>query len=978
MKKTRFRRHMPMAQRIIYIPLVAIALIFIVVGYVSIQSAKASLMQQMASQAESLAHQMAQRIGDHRDAQSTIDQLLEEKIGLIGLAIANEKSVLNHLTLNAYAQRYQVKEINWFDEEGKILASSIPKYEGWIAPEGHPVQEFVNMSAKIWSEPIRKDSNSNRFNKYGYYRNVDQTFLQIALPADTVEALKHRFSEDYLVRALSKYEGIAQVNYLDSSFNILASASSMPQSLMVPLTQDAQALLNLGQVYALESQQANTYDVYVPIMDQGRVVGHLAVAFKMQQVNHAIIQTAAQIVALGILALIVVGSLMEWLLKSYVAHPIDALSKAMSKINIEKDITYRLPILDHDPFKKLRAITNEVLNITKNYFEEIIAHQEELIAANEELEATIGQLCASEEELRAQYDEIEAYAYHMGLLKQRYAIAIETTGCYIWEYHYQQDQLSISDNLVTYLGLSEDRFDLDTFVKHHIHEEDRRFFVQHLSNLTIPLLVGSEAIHFQMRLIGQSGEWQWYLMRGSISQDAASGQKIISGVMVDIHHQKVQEEYIQYLAEHDTLTGLLTRRKFEEIAAQSINAGQKGALLLIDIDNFKYINDYYGHLYGDQVLRHFSQRLSRFFDQEGSLYRLGGDEFIVHLTDKVDRDLIQQMILTFAQTLNENQWIEGFEQRLTLSTGVAVYPQDASRVEDLLMKADMAMYQAKKSGKNKHYFYSDDLQQALEHRLQVENHLRHALANNGFEVHYQPVIDAITNRIAYFEALIRLRDAVYTPTDLVNIAEESGIIHVIGEWVLVQVVEQLALWKKMGKTLCPVAVNLSPRQMMDPKLVQTIDQVLRRFKIPAHYLEIEITENILVENRAENLKTLEALRKLGIRIALDDFGTGYSSLNYLTFIPVDKIKLDKSLKDKFIDLESIQVMDSLISLAHGLQLKVVAEGVESELERKRLLYGKCDYLQGYFFSKPLSALDAGRWLVAHEMAVEESIQYQVT
>lgn len=967
------QRQLPMTQRIIYIPLVAMAIGFLMMGYLSIQTTRGSLMKQMTEHAVSLSEQMASRIDDHQQAMKTIDGLLEDKIELVGLAASDQYERFSGLTLRAISKRYGVGETNWFDATGTIIASTIHRYEGWVAPADHPVRVFMGMDAKVWSEPIRKDSESNRFNKYGYYRLNDGKFLQIALPADGVQRLTDQFTEAHLVSRLSDQKGIVNVAYFDKNFTLVASSKSQKQ-IFNPnlrafnpadsLDDTAKQRLRLGQKVSLQDPSSEFFEVYVPLLEKGLIKGTISIAYNLDAVRTAIWDSAIRIAVLGILTLVILVLLMEYLLKRYVATPIVELTDDMGKIHVETDRTYRLPEMSSDPFRELRQTTNQVLNITHQYFEEIIAHQEELIASNEELEAVVGQLSASEEELRAQYDEIEAYAHHMALLKKRYSIAIEATACYIWEYHFSNGSLVISDHLVERIGASSDVMPLEHFVSRFVHHDDMHLVLSSLGTMTMPLLAEAENLHLQMRLKEKDGSWHWYQMQGGMSGEEPLGGPQLAGVIVDIHRQKEQELYIQYIAEHDMLTGLFSRRKFQEHVSKAIDSGKSGAVMLMDIDNFKYINDFYGHVYGDKVLKHFAGLLKVHMCESSQVYRLGGDEFIIHVDGEEPVLRALECLDAFIEQLQEHQIIDGLEQRITVSTGVARYPEHANKVDDLLMKADMAMYHVKKSGKNHSSCYNEGLQEALRHRLKVENHLRHAIATDGFVLHYQPVMLAGTDQVAYFEALIRLKDNAYSPTDLIAVAEESGLINAIGGWVIEETIRQQVAWRSSGLCIRPIAINISPRQMMDVQLVGHISSLLERYQLPAEFIEVEITENILVENRVENLSTLHAFRDLGLKIALDDFGTGFSSLNYLTFIPVDKIKLDKSLKDKFIDHESNQVMDSLISLAHGLNLKVVAEGVETAHENARLISGRCDYLQGYFYSRPVDVAIAAQYLLA--------------
>ncbi|MCD4713433.1 MAG: EAL domain-containing protein [Clostridiales bacterium] len=418
---------------------------------------------------------------------------------------------------------------------------------------------------------------------------------------------------------------------------------------------------------------------------------------------------------------------------------------------------------------------------------------------------------------------------------------------------------------------------------------------------------------------------------------------------------QISEAYITHMAEHDALTELYNRRKFVEFLGSQLSSGKTGSVLLLDIDNFKNINDTLGHVYGDKVLVSVSKGLLEAVEGNAHVFRFGGDEFIVLMMDVTDTDSIDRCIENIVCHLDRGNEVEHIKNHITASIGVSRYPSNGNTVEELLLKADIAMYSAKKSGKNKRQFFFDDLISNFENRINIENRLRGALESNEFMIYYQPIIDAKTGDISSFEALLRLKDLSMPPNEFIPIAEENGMIVPIGKWVIREVLDQLQKWEASGFEIKPVAINLSPRQIYDATISEFVEEELTSRGIEPSMIEIEITESVLIDNKEENMKVLAALKKIGVIISLDDFGTGYSSLNYLTYMPVDKIKLDKSLKDRFIDMEDTKMMDGLISIAHGLNLKVVVEGVEEAGEFEKLVVTNCDYMQGYCFGRPSPA-----------------------
>ena len=422
---------------------------------------------------------------------------------------------------------------------------------------------------------------------------------------------------------------------------------------------------------------------------------------------------------------------------------------------------------------------------------------------------------------------------------------------------------------------------------------------------------------------------------------------------------KNQEEYIRFLAERDFLTDLYNRRKLSMNLEEGIKSGKNGTIILIDIDDFKNINDTLGHYYGDKVLKYVSRLVSSItFFEEYTPYRIGGDEFVLHIPGTFSESQMKTFIAYLFETFGKTHYIDNIKNTITASLGVVRYPEDANSVDEIIMKADLAMYNAKKQGKNRYCYFEQSMIESFDWKISIEKELREAVENNLFYLMYQPIVDAMTGRFKYFEALIRIKDSNIPPNIFIPVAEETGLILKIGRWVMEEAMAQIKIWENMGLENRKISVNVSPMQIQDYELISFLrDELIKNNVDPADF-EIEITESVLLENREHNIKVLENIKELGIKIALDDFGTGYSSLSYLTYIPVDKIKLDKSLKDRFLSLDNSQVIKGLISLCHGLDLKVVVEGVETLDESENLKIQNVDYLQGYYFSKPMKKEDA--------------------
>lgn len=422
-----------------------------------------------------------------------------------------------------------------------------------------------------------------------------------------------------------------------------------------------------------------------------------------------------------------------------------------------------------------------------------------------------------------------------------------------------------------------------------------------------------------------------------------------------------QKDYINYLAYHDALTELPNRRKFIEKLNYVLNKDYKGAVILLDLDNFKSINDSLGHVFGDSVLREFSKRLIGISNEEIFISRFGGDEFLI-LTKCQGIEDLNEFIVYIRSSLDDKFILNNNEIEIKFSMGVTFFPDDSIDINELIMNADLALYSAKSKGKDKHKVFDESMRAKLNENIKIENFLSEAIENDGFKMLYQPQIDIFTGEITAFEALIRFKEHMISPAKFIPIAEESGMIIKIGRIVTKQVIKQIYLWKENGYSIKPVSINFSANQLYDMFYFDFLMETLNRYGIDPKFIEIEITENVFLDNKDLALEFINKLRNENIKISIDDFGTGYSSISYLTFLPVDKVKFDRSLSMEFLNMQNIKTLDSLIMLMHSLNLEVVAEGIEEHEDVKKLKVGKCDIIQGYYFSKPLEKEDVEKMI----------------
>jgi diguanylate cyclase (GGDEF)-like protein len=418
-------------------------------------------------------------------------------------------------------------------------------------------------------------------------------------------------------------------------------------------------------------------------------------------------------------------------------------------------------------------------------------------------------------------------------------------------------------------------------------------------------------------------------------------------------------------ATHDALTGIANRVLFVERLNHAVQARRPFAVCVFDLDRFKIINDSLGHGAGDALLKHVTERLLSIVRSSDTVARAGGDEFLLLLRDLNSVEEIEGLIMRWMSALSQPYQLTGLELHVSPSIGIARYPIDGTAAEELLARADEAMYFAKRSGRKTFRFFDARVMGFSRERLEIEAELRGALAKRQLALHYQPKIDIATGEMRSVEALIRWHHptrGLVLPGEFIPIAEESGLILEIGDWVIREACRQARVWQQRGLPFLRVAVNVSPLQFRQANFVKRVHAALQEHSLDATYLEIELTEATLMSNAETSVALLEQLSELGVVVAIDDFGTGYSSMSYLQRFPIDKLKIDRSfISEVASNADDASIVRAIISLAHGLRLKVIAEGVESEEQLGILRRMGCDQYQGFFRSAAVPAADIERF-----------------
>jgi len=478
---------------------------------------------------------------------------------------------------------------------------------------------------------------------------------------------------------------------------------------------------------------------------------------------------------------------------------------------------------------------------------------------------------------------------------------------------------------------------------------------------------------FEYAIVDEQGEARWFCISGEPVFDEHGAFTGYRGTGTDITARKLTEQRVHHIAQHDVLTGLPNRSLLQDRLGQAIaystRSGHPVWVMLIDLDRFKFVNDSMGHKAGDVLLMTIAARLRSALRDTDTVARLSGDEFVVILTEHEDERLAVDIVQRLMDSVAQPVLLGSKEFFVTCSIGVAVYPTDGAPADSLIEHADIAMYRAKKLGRNNFQFYTPAMNDEALERVRIESALRNALERNEFVLHYQPQVDLASGKIVGMEALIRWKHpelGMVAPNRFIGVAEETGLIVQIGAWVMRAACAQNKAWQDAGLGRLRVAVNLSARQFGAPNLVADIRAALADSGLAADCLEIELTESLFMSDVTLAVELLHTMKALGVNLSIDDFGTGYSSLSYLSRFPIDVLKIDRSfVADITRDANDAAIVASIIALAHNLKLAVIAEGVETEEQLDYLRRHGCDEMQGYLFSPPLPAAEFEQLLRVH-------------
>lgn len=582
-----------------------------------------------------------------------------------------------------------------------------------------------------------------------------------------------------------------------------------------------------------------------------------------------------------------------------------------------------------------------------------------LTEANRKLEDSYHQLAVSQAELEKQYQQALIDQKHIRENEERYRLISEATNDAIWkEIDGKRDFSERWFQITGHTKADLEQMDSWEELIHPEDIEDARELVHCHINSRTPFY------QCEYRLKKQDGQYMWIRARGKASFNDDGKILQMAGSHTDITALKEYEHKLHYFAYNDQLTGLKNRLSLFEIlnSRLNLNSKQNSALLYIDMDNFKYINDTMGHRFGDMLILKISERINSLKIDHSTLFRIGGDEFVILIEKFNTRDEIEKAAIKVLRLFKSNFDVEGIMIYAAVSIGVSIFPEHGIDTNSLLKSADIAVHKAKEAGKNRIVFYNEPMHKAINDRMEIEKQLRKAIENNEFILFYQPQIEVATGRVSGFEALLRWQSpemGFVLPDRFIEIAEETHLIIPIGELVLRDACLFLNSLDEMGFKDLSISVNISMIQLLQDDFVDMVFENIDAAQLSPKQLELEITESILMESYEVIAGKLKLLRNRGVKIALDDFGKGYSSLNYLRELPITTLKIDKSFIDTIMGkTRDKSFTDLIIRIGRSMDLCVIAEGVETQEQMDYLVKHKCNKIQGYLYSRPIPEEEA--------------------
>ena len=601
----------------------------------------------------------------------------------------------------------------------------------------------------------------------------------------------------------------------------------------------------------------------------------------------------------------------------------------------------------------------EVSQLNSGLEEKVMERTSQLMIANKELSVEVDKRQRAQESYQWEVLAREDVEIDLRRTDERMRMAVEAARIGFWDWDVIRDKQVWSDICKELLGLRPESTANFQVLMNSVHPDDRKMMEDGIN----AAIAEKRDYGLEFRVVWPDGSVHWQVSKGRAFYDETGRTTRVAAIAMDITTRKVAEEQIQYLAYYDALTGLPNRTLLQDRLAYALAIARrqkhKLAILFLDLDRFKDINDSLGHSVGDLLLQAVAERLKTWARDQDTVARLGGDEFLLmltHVKEVPDAAVVAERLI---DAVTAEFVVQGHTLNVTCSVGISIFPEHGAEPETLIKNADAAMYSAKDNGCNNFRFFTADMNAQVVQRLALESSLRLALDKKQLFLVYQPQIDIDSGRITGLEALLRWQHPEFglVPQDkFIGIAENSGLIVPIGEWVLRTACSQARKWQDEGLNAVSIAVNVSAVQFRQVGFCELIRKVLHETNLAPQHLELELTESLLLSNADLMLSVVQELKAMGVTLAIDDFGTGYSSFSYLRQFRVSKLKIDRIfIRDVAVNPDDAAITTAIISMAKSLRLKVIAEGVENEGQVAFLRAHQCDEIQGYYFSKPLAA-----------------------
>ncbi|HLP96818.1 MAG TPA: EAL domain-containing protein [Sideroxyarcus sp.] len=766
-----------------------------------------------------------------------------------------------------------------------------------------------------------------------------------------------RTESQRLLESLQEHREIDSAWLLDAGGNALAAWSRDAAAKPVPHD------YRVGAKQLRSEFWSRSAELYRPVLRGEEQIGYLLLQADLTERWNRHLADFETGLAVATLALLVIY-LLAIRLQRVISQPIKGMAQAARTIAHDKTYGLRVSQRSNDEIGELAMAFNHMLTEIQERDESLLRHQDRLEKAV--ADRTV--------ELARSNDEL--------------ALAAKISNLGYWEYDVDSGEFTFNDqyyslHFATAQQVGGYRMSYAEFTRRFVHPEDAQRIADHIK-LELDSAEADFVVETEIRTLCTDGSVHWMRLRFKSQLDARGRKYKLTGVSQDITEKKRSEETIWQQANFDPLTGLPNRRMFQDRLEQEIKKSNRDgltlALMFIDLDKFKEVNDTLGHDKGDILLIEAAQRIAKCVRASDTVARLGGDEFTVILSELDDASSVDRIAQTIINTLVAPFKLGDENAFVSASIGITIYPDDAVSMEALMSNADQAMYASKSAGRNRFSHFTQSLQEAALNRMRLINDLRGALAGDQFELHYQPIVELASGSIHKAEALLRWRHpqrGMTSPTEFILLAEDSGMILEIGDWVFRQAAKEVLHLRSIHHPGFQISINKSPIQFRnDEHYFQNWRPYLQELGLPGQCLTVEITEGLLLDASPVVQEKLLELRDAGIQVALDDFGTGYSSLSYLKKFDIDYLKIDRSFVHNLSAAsDDMALCEAIIVMAHKLGLKVIAEGIETETQRHLLTAAGCDYGQGYFFSPPLPVHELDAMLKTS--AVKTPVSYSI-